>query len=152
MGIEKEPVVATFALALPDTEPNRALEIVATFAGPPEKRPASFIARRIKPVPPPVAKINAPKKTKIAITLVLTPTSKPHSPPVVRKSWPESVIRLYFGWPKVPGIKWPNTAYSRKIKAIIGKVGLIILRAASKISAIKTKEAATCQFPVGIPY
>ncbi len=32
----KAPVDATLALALPEIEPKRALETVATFAGPPE--------------------------------------------------------------------------------------------------------------------
>jgi hypothetical protein len=35
MGMVKAPVEATLALALPETDPKRALEIVATLAGPP---------------------------------------------------------------------------------------------------------------------
>jgi len=35
MGIVNEPVVTTFAVALPEIEPIRALATTAVFAGPP---------------------------------------------------------------------------------------------------------------------
>jgi len=48
IGMVKEPVPTTFATDDPDTVPNRALEITATFAGPPAAQPATELARSMK--------------------------------------------------------------------------------------------------------
>jgi hypothetical protein len=75
MGMVKEPVEATLALAEPEIDPNRAEETVDTLAGPPLNFPARRVAIFIKPVPPPEWTIKAPRKTKIAMIFALTPNS-----------------------------------------------------------------------------
>ena len=67
MGMVKEPVVTTFAAALPLTEPNSALDITETFAGPPACRPVSAIAMSWIRVPSPLFSKNAPNITNRTI-------------------------------------------------------------------------------------
>jgi len=43
-----EPVPTTFATDEPETVPNRALDMTATFAGPPAAQPATEFARSMK--------------------------------------------------------------------------------------------------------
>jgi hypothetical protein len=49
MGMVRLPVVTTFATALPEREPIKALATAAVLAGPPWVRPAIFDARAMKP-------------------------------------------------------------------------------------------------------
>src|SRR5512140_2413934 len=44
-GIVSEPVVTALATADPEIIPNRPDDTTQTFAGPPEKRPATIVAR-----------------------------------------------------------------------------------------------------------
>jgi hypothetical protein len=48
MGMVRLPVVTTFATALPEREPIKALATAAVLAGPPWVRPAIFDARAIR--------------------------------------------------------------------------------------------------------
>ena len=61
-GIVNAPVDTVLAIALPDTEPNRAEATTATFAGPPVLRPAAAIGKSIKKRPAPDLCKKAPKK------------------------------------------------------------------------------------------
>ena len=64
MGMVTEPVVTVFPTEEPDTMPQRAEEITATLAGPPEDQPASLLAREMKKLAMPVRSRNAPKMIK----------------------------------------------------------------------------------------
>ena len=63
-GMVKVPVVTTLDEALPDTDPNRALDRTATLAGPPRNRPASEAARSMKTLPTPASSMKVPKRMK----------------------------------------------------------------------------------------
>ena len=63
-GMVKVPVVTTFATALPDSDPMKALATAAVLAGPPRVRPATRSASPIRSPPPPAMSRNAPKSTK----------------------------------------------------------------------------------------
>jgi hypothetical protein len=56
------PVVMMLATALPESEPKNALEMLATFAGPPAERPAVAMARSMKKRPVPSRSESAPKR------------------------------------------------------------------------------------------
>ena len=58
-----EPVVTTLPTEEPDTMPQRADAITATFAAPPEDQPATLFARAMKKFAIPVRSKNAPKIT-----------------------------------------------------------------------------------------
>ena len=58
-----EPVVTVLPTEEPDTMPQRAEEMTATFAGPPEEAPAMEFASSIKNWVMPVFSKNAPKMT-----------------------------------------------------------------------------------------
>ena len=84
-GIVKVPVVTTFATALPDSDPMKALAIAAVFAGPPRVRPATLFASAISSAPPPAASSTAPKRTNRYTKSAETPSGTPHSPSVDKK-------------------------------------------------------------------
>ena len=71
------PVETTFATELPDTVPKSALEITATFAGPPRLEPARDMARSMKNGPAPEKVKNAPntmnRKTMVAEAFIGEP-------------------------------------------------------------------------------
>src|SRR5690554_4410026 len=67
-GIVMAPVDATLAEAEPEMEPISAEEITDTLAPPPVRRPATALARFMKPRPASPAFSTAPKITKIATT------------------------------------------------------------------------------------
>jgi hypothetical protein len=46
IGIVITPVVTVLAIAEPEIIPNRPEDTTLTLAGPPEKRPATMVARR----------------------------------------------------------------------------------------------------------
>ena len=58
------PVVTMLVTALPDSMPIMALPRIATFAGPPEKRPAIAMVKFMNFWLPPLASKSAAKKTK----------------------------------------------------------------------------------------
>ena len=64
MGMVTEPVVTVFPTEEPLTMPHRALEMTATFAGPPLDQPARRLAREMKKLAMPVRSRNAPKMMK----------------------------------------------------------------------------------------
>ncbi len=99
-----DPVDATLAEAEPDIEPSSAEETTDTFAAPPRRRPATALARFMKPWPASPALITAPKITKIATTPTLTPVSEPQSPPSAIVSPPTTLPRGRSGCPYAPGI------------------------------------------------
>ena len=53
-GMVITPVDATFEVALPEIDPNRAEATTDTFAAPPRRRPIVARARSVKNAPPPV--------------------------------------------------------------------------------------------------
>ena len=63
-GIVSEPVVTAFAIAEPEIMPNSPDETTQTFAGPPEKRPATIVARSMNRRPSPVICARMPNSTK----------------------------------------------------------------------------------------
>ncbi len=63
-GMVKAPVDTVLAMALPDTEPNRAEAMTATLAGPPVDLPARAMGRSMKNLPAPDLCRKAPKKMK----------------------------------------------------------------------------------------
>ncbi len=63
-GIVNVPVVTTFATALPESEPMKALATAAVLAGPPRVRPAIRLAMAMRSAPPPATSSTAPKRTK----------------------------------------------------------------------------------------
>ena len=66
------PVVTVLPTDEPDTMPHRALEITATFAGPPADEPARELASLIKNPEIPVRSRNAPKMMNTAMYLEQT--------------------------------------------------------------------------------
>ncbi|KAF5035354.1 hypothetical protein DSECCO2_586540 [anaerobic digester metagenome] len=73
----KTPVAYTFAAATPLIEPNKPLEMTAIFAGPPMDLPARETARLVKYSPVFVFCMNAPKMTKTATSVAVTPMMEP---------------------------------------------------------------------------
>ena len=69
MGMVTEPVVTVLPTEEPDTMPQRAEEMTATLAGPPEDQPASLLAREMKKFAMPVRSKNAPKMMKSTMYL-----------------------------------------------------------------------------------
>ena len=67
-----EPVVTVFPTEDPDTIPQSAEEITATFAGPPAEEPQRQFARSIKKFEIPVRSRNAPKMMKTTIYFAQT--------------------------------------------------------------------------------
>ena len=63
-GMVSEPVVTVLAIEEPEIEPSRAEESTDTFAGPPEKRPASAEARSMNSLPSPMRVASTPNSTK----------------------------------------------------------------------------------------
>ena len=61
MGMVIEPEPTVFATLEPEFIPARALEITATFAGPPTAEPVTELARSTKNVPMPVFSRSAPR-------------------------------------------------------------------------------------------
>jgi len=84
--------VATFAEALPEILPNKALDNTATFAGPPLNLPANFKEKFINPFPPPLSTINAPNIINMTIIFTDIPTIIPQIPLVVRYNIPKIVL------------------------------------------------------------
>jgi hypothetical protein len=72
IGIVTLPVVTVFPTDEPDTMPHSALEITATFAGPPADEPASEFASWMKKSEMPVRSRNAPKMMNTAMYLEQT--------------------------------------------------------------------------------
>ena len=68
------PVVTVFPTEEPDTMPQRAEEMTATFAGPPANRPAIQFASEIKKLEIPVLSKNAPKMIKTTMNFEQTLT------------------------------------------------------------------------------
>ena len=64
MGMVTEPVVTVLPTEEPETMPQRAEEMTATLAGPPEDQPASLLAREMKKLAMPVRSRKAPKMMK----------------------------------------------------------------------------------------
>jgi len=62
IGMVKAPDETVLAMALPDTDPNRAEDMTATLAGPPVERPVSASGRSMKKRPAPDFCRKAPKK------------------------------------------------------------------------------------------
>ena len=62
MGMVTEPVVTVLPTEEPDTMPQSAEEMTATFAGPPEEAPATALARSMKNAEMPVRSRKAPKR------------------------------------------------------------------------------------------
>ena len=62
-GMVTEPVVTVFPTEEPETMPQRAEEMTATFAGPPVDAPAIEYAKSMKNWDMPVFSKNAPKIT-----------------------------------------------------------------------------------------
>ena len=72
IGMVIEPVVTVFPTLEPETMPQSADEMTATFAGPPEAQPTSEFARLMKKFATPVLSRNAPKIMKIAMNFAQT--------------------------------------------------------------------------------
>ncbi len=72
MGIVTEPVVTVLPTEEPETMPQRAEEMTATLAGPPEVLPAKELAKSIKKLEMPVRSRKAPKMMKTAMNLAQT--------------------------------------------------------------------------------
>ena len=72
MGMVTEPVVTVLPTEEPDTMPQRAEEMTATLAGPPEVLPARELARSMKKLEMPVRSRNAPKMMNTAMNLAQT--------------------------------------------------------------------------------
>ena len=72
MGMVTEPVVTVLPTEEPETMPQRAEEITATLAGPPEEAPAMELARLIKKVEMPVRSRKAPKMINTTMYLAQT--------------------------------------------------------------------------------
>ena len=71
------PVVTTFAMDEPETQPISALLTTAVLAGPPRKRPAIPYAMSIKNLPAPAASSMSPKRTNSMINDALVPSAEP---------------------------------------------------------------------------
>ena len=63
VGIVIVPTDMTLATADPEMVPNSAEVTTATFAGPPNVRPATRVAARMKTLPAPIAISSEPKMT-----------------------------------------------------------------------------------------
>ena len=82
-GIVIAPVVTVLPTDEPDTIPHRALDITATFAGPPTVWPAIEFAKFMKKSDIPVLSRNAPNITNKDIKLVHALIGVPITPSVV---------------------------------------------------------------------
>ena len=67
-----EPLPTVLATEEPEYIPSSALEITATFAGPPTEEPATEFARSTKNVPIPVFSSRAPRMINRTIKVVQT--------------------------------------------------------------------------------
>ena len=76
----KAPLVTTFAIALPDTEPIAAEATTAAFAGPPVIWPKIPKDNRAKNCPPPQDCSNWPKKMKSTTYWAITESGMPNMP------------------------------------------------------------------------
>ena len=83
-GMVNVPVVTTFATALPERDPMKALATAAVFAGPPWLPPATRSARPISNPPPPAMSRRAPNRTNRYTKSADTPRGTPHTPSVER--------------------------------------------------------------------
>ena len=83
MGMVKVPVATTFAMAEPETMPNRPEAIRDTLPGPPTVLPVSFWANLMKVWLPPVLDRTAPKMPNMASMPADRPTIWPQMPLVV---------------------------------------------------------------------
>src|SRR5699024_5141970 len=84
IGIVYEPVVTVFATELPEIVPFKALEKIATLAGPPVLFPAIPIAKSLQYFPTPVCTRNAPKRRNRKIYVEDTCSGVPNMPSVVK--------------------------------------------------------------------
>ena len=80
----KLPVVSAFAVALPLMVPKSALEMTATFAGPPRVCPATPMAKSVKNPPKPTACMIRPKMMNSGIKVAEMPSASPNTPSSVR--------------------------------------------------------------------
>ena len=72
IGMVSIPVVATLAEALPESEPKNALDMIATLAGPPLRRPIRAKAKSEIASPPPTRNSTCPKTTKLVTMVAAT--------------------------------------------------------------------------------
>ena len=63
IGIVRDPTVTVLAMEDPEIIPKRPEAKIETFAGPPEKRPASAVAKSMKKRPSPMRVASTPKRT-----------------------------------------------------------------------------------------
>ena len=84
IGMVKLPEPTVFATELPVIVPCKALEITATFAGPPVAFPAIALAISIKNCPIPVRSKKAPNKINKKIKVEHTASGVPMIPSVVK--------------------------------------------------------------------
>ncbi len=75
-----EPVPTTFAVTLPDIDPNMPLAITAECAGPPRVRPVSASETRISALLAPVPSSTAPNTMKISTIWMTIPRGMPNTP------------------------------------------------------------------------
>ena len=78
------PVVTTLAIELPEIVPIAALEMTATFAGPPRRRPATEMQMSIKYLSAPTHWRNVPNARNPKSSVAAIPVSEPNIPSVVR--------------------------------------------------------------------
>ena len=100
-----EPVDATLAEAEPDMDPNKADEIIETFAAPPFSFPAKNFAIFMKPSPASPAFKKHPNITKIDTIVTETLVKDPQSPVSAMVKLPKKLLTGIPGWPNSPGIK-----------------------------------------------
>ena len=72
------------ATALPEIEPKKAEDRLATFAGPPVVRPAIAVENSMKKRPVPSRSAKAPNRTKRKRNVADTLSGMPKMPSVVR--------------------------------------------------------------------
>ena len=80
------PIVTVAPTEEPDTIPQSADEMTATFAGPPAAQPAILFARSIKNADIPVLSRKAPKTMNTTMNFAQTCAGVPITPPVEKKS------------------------------------------------------------------
>ena len=80
IGMVMVPVVATFETVLPESIPIRALEMIATLAGPPLRFPATAKAKSVKKRSAPETLRKAPKARKVKRKVAMMPVMKLNRP------------------------------------------------------------------------
>ncbi len=97
------PVVSTLVMTLPDIDPIRPEEKMATFAGPPRRPPSSEKARLRKKAPPPVICSAMPNTRKPITRLAKAFIGMPRMLSVP-KMWKPAVTSGATDWPpSTPG-------------------------------------------------